>query len=430
MIATGISYAVPPRPAAIIDRVGTSLLRVPDETGYAFPSSEPTMTLPTASAAGTDARGASSPGQLKAALVVLEGLLDSLTETTNSSQALKATVDATRLGINADIAFWHSKGGSKVTSVVGTGPLTVEQYAQFARRLVAAFPPTQDVFRWVSPDSTEAATAALVARTPRSGGCVVALKFKPGSRFSSADEEVARTALRMLVSLRSHAQMATKQLLNGLVHSLNAVLDAKDPYTAGHSERVARIAVLLGKQMGLSQALIGDLFLAGLIHDIGKIGVRDEVLWKPGKLTPQEYEEIKQHPVIGERIVASIEPFRRLCPAVRHHHERYDGAGYPDGLSGEAIPMLARVLGLADALDAMMSPRRYRPARSPIEIDGVVTQESSKQFDPVVVSAFMQIRSQIYPPIYQKGIGESAYHAIESMIESQTETSVPLPSKK
>ena len=388
------------------------------------------MTLPIASETGTETPAVSTHGQLKGTLVVLEGLLNTLTETTNSAQALRATVEATRQGVAADVAFWHSKGGAKVTAVVGAGPMTIEQYAQFARRLIAANPAGLDVFRWAKPDVSDAATAALVARTPRSGGCVVALKFAAGARFDSADEEVARTALRMLVGLRSHAQTATKQLLNGLVHSLNAVLDAKDPYTAGHSERVARIAVLLGKQMGLSTALIGDLFLAGLIHDIGKIGVRDEVLWKPGKLTPQEYEEIKQHPVIGERIVASIEPFRRLCPAVRHHHERFDGKGYPDGLSGEAVPMLARVLGVADALDAMMSPRRYRPARSPIEIDAVMTQETGKQFDPVVVTAFMAVRTQIYPPIYQKGIGESAYHAIETMVENQTETSVPLPPKK
>ena len=152
-------------------------------------------------------------------------------------------------------------------------------------------------------------------------------------------------------------------------------------------------------------------------------------MWKAAKLTVAEYDEIKQHPLIGEKIVASIEPFRRLCPSVRHHHERYDGSGYPDGLSDEAIPQLARILGVADALDAMMSPRRYRPARSPIEIDAVMTTESGKQFDPVVVAAFMAVRMQIYPPIYQKGIGDSAYHAIETMVENQTETSLPLPPK-
>ena len=131
--------------------------------------------------------------------------------------------------------------------------------------------------------------------------------------------------------------------------------------------------------------------------------------------------------MIGERVVASIEPFRRLCPAVRSHHERYDGSGYPDGLAGEPIPLLGRVLAVADALDAMMSPRRYRPARSPLEIDAVMVNETGRQFDPAVVAAFMAVRTQIYPPIYQKGIGESAFHAIESMVDHQTETSAPLP---
>jgi HD-GYP domain-containing protein (c-di-GMP phosphodiesterase class II) len=370
-------------------------------------------------------------GQLKATLVVLEDLLDTLTETTNSTQALRATVETVREGIGADVAFWYSKHGARANASAGTSPMPVDQFGPFARKLVSTIPSDRDVFRWVNPDTPqqELPTAALVARLPRGGGSVVALKFAPGDRFDSGDEEVARMALRMLVGIRAHAQTATKDLLNGLIHSLNAVLDAKDPYTAGHSERVARIAVLIGRQMGLSEALIGDLFLAGLIHDIGKIGVRDEVLWKPAKLSVAEYDEIKQHPVIGEKIVASIEPFRRLCPSVRHHHERFDGSGYPDGLSGEAIPQLARILGVADALDAMMSPRRYRPARSPIEIDAVMTNESGKQFDPIVVAAFMAVRMQIYPPIYQKGIGDSAYHAIESMVESQTETAVPLPPK-
>jgi HD-GYP domain-containing protein (c-di-GMP phosphodiesterase class II) len=388
------------------------------------------MTQPDSTAKGVRTPGASTHGQLQPTLVVLEGLLDTLTDTTSSSQALRATVETTRQAVGADLAFWHSKGGLKATALSGTGPMSVEQCTQFARKLLSAIPSGRDVFRWGNPERPTADTpaAALVARTARSGGGVVALKFTPGDRFDSGDEEVARTALRMLIGFRAHAQTATKELLNGLIHSLTAVLDAKDPYTAGHSERVARIAALLGKQLGLSVPMTGDLFLAGLIHDIGKIGIRDEVLWKPGKLTVAEFEEVEQHPVIGERIVASIEPFRRLCPAVRNHHERYDGKGYPDGLAGEAIPVLARVLGVADALDAMMSPRRYRPARSPVEIDAVMIQETGKQFDPVVVAAFMAVRTQIYPPIYQKGIGESAYHAIETMVENQTETSIPVPS--
>jgi hypothetical protein len=373
----------------------------------------------------------SSHGGLQATLVVLENLLDALTETTGSGPAVRATVQATRVGLSADVAFWHSRLGAKTTVMDGECPMPVEQLTPFARKLIAAIPAGQDVYRWVNPDAAApgSAASALVARSPRSSGSVVALKFAPGSRFDAADEEVSRMALRMLVGIRAHAQTATKELLNGLLHSLNAVLDAKDAYTAGHSERVARIGVLIGKQLGISPSILGDLFLAGLLHDLGKIGVRDEVLWKSGKLTEVEFDEVKQHSLIGERIVGAIEPLKRLCPAVRHHHERFDGTGYPDGLSGEAIPLLARVLGLSDALDAMMSPRRYRPARSPLEIDAVIAAETGKQFDPTIVGAFMAIRAQIYPPIYQKGIGESAYHAIETMVDNQTETAAPLAAK-
>lgn len=381
----------------------------------------------TSSNADHQATDPSTPhGHLRDTLIVLENLLQTLTDTTQSAQALRATVEAARQGIGAEAAFWYSKTGTKAIGT--TGSMSAEECTQFARKLLGTIPTNREVFRWVNPEPSapDQPTAALVARTARSGGCVVVLSFTPGRRFDTGDEEVARMAVKMLVGLRAHAQSATKQLLNGLIHSLTAVLDAKDPYTAGHSERVARIAVLIGQQLGLSPPIVGDLFLAGLIHDIGKIGIRDEVLWKPAKLTPSEFEEVKQHPVIGERVVASIEPFRRLCPAVRHHHERYDGTGYPDGLVGEAIPLLGRVLGVADALDAMMSPRRYRPARSPIEIDGVFVQETGKQFDPSVVAAFMAVRTRIYPPIYQKGIGDSAYHAIENIVENLTETSIPI----
>jgi hypothetical protein len=366
----------------------------------------------------------SQPRLLRESLLVLEGLLDGLIGAPHSSQGVSAAVAAAREGAGADVGFWYSKGSNRVIALMGDEVLTADQCGAFARKLLAALPTDLEVFRWVNPDPPVDGqpTAACVARPAHSGGCIIVLSFTPGHRFDACDVEVVRMAMKMLIGLRAHAHSATKQLLNGLVRSLTAVLDAKDPYTAGHSERVARIAMIIGKQMGLSDTVVGDIFLAGLVHDIGKIGTRDEVLWKAGKLTEGEFEEIKQHPVTGERIVVSIEPFRRLCPAVRHHHERYDGKGYPDKLAGEAIPLLARVLAVADSLDAMMSPRRYRPARSPLEIDEVFKQETGKQFDPTVVVAFMSVRTQIYPPIYQKGLGESAFHAIDSLVDNQTET--------
>jgi HD-GYP domain-containing protein (c-di-GMP phosphodiesterase class II) len=266
-------------------------------------------------------------------------------------------------------------------------------------------------------------TAAVLCRSAKTHGCIVGLSYTPGRAFDDGDVKVARFTLKMLLTQRTQAQSGIKHLLSGLLQSLTTIIDAKDPYTAGHSERVARIANLIARQMGLAADQMGDVYLAGLLHDVGKIGVRDDVLQKPGKLTREEYEEVQQHPLIGDRIVASIKPFDRLRAGVRHHHERYDGGGYPDRLAKEDIPLLARILCVADACDAMMSARRYRPARTPIDIDAEFARQAGKQFDPLVIRAFMAIRHEVYPPIYQKGLGESAFHAIENIVDNLTDAS-------
>jgi HD-GYP domain-containing protein (c-di-GMP phosphodiesterase class II) len=204
------------------------------------------------------------------------------------------------------------------------------------------------------------------------------------------------------------------------------MVDAKDACTAGHSERVARIAVCVAKRMRLPHKAVSDIYLAGLLHDVGKVGVRDAVLLKPGALTDEETLHLREHTVIGDRIVSNIHHFRNLRPGVRNHHERFDGKGYPDGLAGEDIPLMARVLAVADACDAMMSSRRYRAALPPPQIDALFFELAGSQFDPQVVNHFMLCRHEIYPPIYQQGIGESAYHAVASALETGTHESLAL----
>ena len=165
-----------------------------------------------------------------------------------------------------------------------------------------------------------------------------------------------------------------KELLVGLTRALTSALDAKDSHTFGHSERVARIAVELGRELGLSADELNDIYLAGLLHDVGKIGVPDAVLNKPGPLTPEEFEHIKQHTLIGYRILADLRPIRRLLPGVLYHHERYDGKGYPDGLAGENIPLLARVLAVADGYDAMTTARAYREPMSCRRVEQILNE--------------------------------------------------------
>ena len=154
------------------------------------------------------------------------------------------------------------------------------------------------------------------------------------------------------------------------------------------------------------------------MHNVGKIGIRDEVLLKPGQLTDDEREHLRTHVLLGDQILSTIKPFHRLRSGVRSHHEHYDGRGYPDALVGETIPLAGRILAVADACDAMMSPRRYRGALPPPHIDTVLRAHAGAQWDPNVVEAFMDCRDAIYSVIHQKGIGESAAFAIDQIVEA------------
>jgi diguanylate cyclase (GGDEF)-like protein len=186
-----------------------------------------------------------------------------------------------------------------------------------------------------------------------------------------------------LAAMLEHANMAT-------VEALAAAVDAKDPYTRGHSQRVSAYAAAMAEAMGLSAGEIARVRLAGLLHDVGKIGVPDAILTKPGRLTAEEFAIIQQHPAIGERMLAGVPFLREILPAVRHHHERWDGRGYPDGLAELALPRDAAILAVADSFDAMTSSRTYRAALPASEARRRVREGSGTQFDPRVVAAFEQ----------------------------------------
>ncbi|HZU34339.1 MAG TPA: HD-GYP domain-containing protein [Gemmataceae bacterium] len=206
-----------------------------------------------------------------------------------------------------------------------------------------------------------------------------------------------------------------KELLVGLTRSLTAAIDAKDSYTFGHSERVARSAVELGRELGLHEEELSDIYLAGLLHDIGKIGVPDAILGKKGPLTDEEFEQIKQHPTIGYRILADLKPIRHLLPGVLYHHERYDGKGYPEGLAGEAIPLLARVLAVADSYDAMSTARPYRTAMPHPRVEEILRSGSGSQWDPRIIEAFLRCQDKVRE-IRQRGVGESLRHALDDAL--------------
>jgi HD-GYP domain-containing protein (c-di-GMP phosphodiesterase class II) len=213
-----------------------------------------------------------------------------------------------------------------------------------------------------------------------------------------------------------------KELMVGLARSLTAAIDAKDSYTFGHSERVARIAVELGRALEMDGDALSDLYLAGLLHDVGKIGIPDALLQKPGPLTDAEYDMVKQHVRIGYSILAGLRPIRHLLLGVLHHHERYDGKGYPDGLAGETIPLLARVLAVADAYDAMSANRPYRMAMSAEEVERRLRQGAGTQWDAQVIDAFERCRQKVHA-IRQRGVGESLRQALDGAMRNSNEPS-------
>lgn len=179
------------------------------------------------------------------------------------------------------------------------------------------------------------------------------------------------------------------------IEVLRLTVDAKDVYTKGHSDRVAYLAVKIGKLFQLNQDELEILKLGGIFHDIGKIGTMDDILLKTGALNSYEYQEIKKHPIKGAHILSAVSMFKEVVPLVRHHHERIDGKGYPDGLKGEEIPLLARILSVADAYDAMTSDRQYRLRLNASEAKNQLIKGRGIQFDAVVVDKFLDVLEDI-----------------------------------
>lgn len=183
------------------------------------------------------------------------------------------------------------------------------------------------------------------------------------------------------------------------IETLRFTVEAKDTYTRGHSDRVSEYSVLIGKKLGLSEEDINTLRIGGLFHDIGKIGVPDSILLKESKLTDDEYSEIKNHPSIGAHILSNATIFQDVLPIVKHHHERYDGNGYPGKLKGEEIPYLARITATADAFDAMTSKRTYRNSLDINIVKSELERCKGTQFDPKCADAFLDILNNEYSKI-------------------------------
>jgi HD-GYP domain-containing protein (c-di-GMP phosphodiesterase class II) len=246
------------------------------------------------------------------------------------------------------------------------------------------------VFSVVSSQSIVKPIAAMISHLRKSKGTGLLLEFNKD--LSSIRE------MRELISSFDEAAGAIREARQSLqgaylefVGSLASALDARDRYTAGHSHRVSEFSCAAAAALGVSSRGVDEIRIGALLHDIGKIGISDLVLQKPGKLSHEEFALIKQHPTIGRRILEGVQGFGPYLAAVELHHENWDGTGYPRGQSGEETPLAARIIHVSDAYDAMTTDRPYRPGMSSNKAIAVLREFAGRQFDPKVVEVFTNL---------------------------------------
>jgi putative nucleotidyltransferase with HDIG domain len=254
-------------------------------------------------------------------------------------------------------------------------------------------------------------------------GCLFGLDKSTGD-FDSQDSKLLNSIANESAIYLENAMLFedVHGLMMGLLHSLTSAVDAKDAYTHGHSERVAIVAKQLALEAGLSETEAERIYMAGLLHDVGKIGVPESVLQKTGRLSAEEFDQMKKHPQIGARILRDIKQINDIIPGVLHHHERFDGQGYPAGLTGENIPIMGRIICLADCFDAMTSNRTYRKAL-PLEVALTeIRRCSGTQFDPVLTEAFLRIGTEKFRELLRVH-HEQAREAHEAQQQQQQQKS-------
>lgn len=259
----------------------------------------------------------------------------------------------------------------------------------------------------LGPDAAALGTSLLVAPLVRDGqtlGVIFGGDRLDGQHIDSAHAKLCVSLGNSLTIFLENLMLFedARSLFVGTLHALTAAIDAKDSYTLGHSERVALLCRMLAEAAGYDADTVERVYLAGLVHDVGKIGVPEAVLCKPGRLTDAEFDQIKKHPAIGATILRDIRQMDDLIPGVRYHHERWDGQGYPDGLAGMNIPDFGRLIGLADAFDAMSSDRTYRRAMSLDKALEEIRDNRGSQFDPGLADVFLGLDFAPYFELIQR----------------------------
>jgi HD-GYP domain-containing protein (c-di-GMP phosphodiesterase class II) len=277
------------------------------------------------------------------------------------------------------------------------------------------------VYGWLIAINKSSADANCAASCDLSGNPTEA-------RFSTFEAGLLTTAANILASQASNSELfaAQEELTKGLVLAIINAIDAKDCYTAGHSERVASFAKCLASRIGFTKKECEQMHMAGLLHDVGKIGIPDAILKKPDKLTNEEFDAIKAHPVIGYSILRHLTSIDYVLPGVLFHHEAYNGSGYPHGLKGQDIPPMARILAVCDAFDAMTSTRPYRNALSLEEATRILRNDAGKMWDTEFVEILLAcIRDGLIAPGKVATSEAVPRSMISEMVESPNFTNPP-----
>jgi len=330
------------------------------------------------------------------AQVALDWLLEALPAQGTAIQLFPVTRDTSRSD--------QIMRAQPVLITSGQCPLSLQDFAALVGQLtpsaghrpVVVNRPATVRDGWKFPQVRQVILVAL-AEGENLFGWLAAFNHSEDAEFGTIEANLLASVAAILGIHSGNIELYRQQseLLAGIIRALSSAIDAKDQYTCGHSDRVARIAVRLGKELGCDEKMLNTIYMAGLLHDIGKIGVDDNVLRKPDKLTDEEYEHIKKHVEIGHRILVDLTQLDDILPVVLHHHESWDGRGYPQGLQSRAIPFPARIVAVADSFDAMSSDRPYRKGMPEEKIDAIFRAGSGKQWDPDVVAALFRARDDI-----------------------------------
>jgi putative nucleotidyltransferase with HDIG domain len=303
-----------------------------------------------------------------------------------------------------DREAFHPKRTQSQLLTLGQCPLDNETFsrlmehlrARSANRPIVLNRPVTGAGNWPFPQIRQMIAVPL-AEGENLFGWLAAFNHPGDAEFGTVEASLLNSVAAILGIHSGNIELYHQQaeLMAGIIRALTSAIDAKDPYTCGHSDRVARVSVLLARELGCDEKTVNTIYLSGLLHDIGKIGINDNVLRKPGKLTDAEYEHIKTHVRIGHRILVDLKKLDDVLPVVLHHHESFDGKGYPQALANTEIPRSARIVAVADAFDAMGSNRPYRQGMPDEKIDQIFREGSGSQWDPEVVAALFRIRDQV-----------------------------------